>query len=161
MHSPNSPHSDPLTDMSRVVVSPSLEMLAELQALMQPAEDYPDLDRVRDVLGEAFVGELQSLYRSFHGGNDFVEFVMDQSIEIEPVALVDSLRAMSNRHFLWLVLGRIYRESDLPDPDSLETEESFVRERGGRFKYQRVGSDFSWCDRATATRETIADLWAR
>ncbi len=161
MHSPTAAQTDPLTNMSRVIVSPSLEMLAELQALMQPAEDYPDSGRVRDVLGEAFVRELQSVYRFFHGGNDFVEFVIDQSVEIEPEALIESLRAMSNRHFLWLVLGRIYPESDLPEPDSRGTVETFVRDQGGQFQYQLIGSDLSWCDQATETREKVADLWAR
>ena len=104
MHTQGPVASDPLTTLTRIVVSPAVEMLAELQALAQHAGEYPGEEEVRNILGESFIRELRSLYRYFHGGNDFIEFVMDQTITIEPAELARSVREMSNRHFLWLIL---------------------------------------------------------
>lgn len=161
MHTQSARAADPVSSISRVVVSPAVEMLAELQALMQPPGDYPGEEEVRSLLGEAFIRELRALYRFFHGGNDFLEFVMDLSIQVEPIRLIESVRQMSNRHFLWLILGRIHPEDQLPEPESAEQIESFLKRQNNRLLYQLVGSDFGWCDRATETRLKLAELWQR
>jgi DNA-binding transcriptional ArsR family regulator len=161
MHSQSPVASDPLASLTRIVVSPAVEMLAELQALAQHGGEYPEEEEVRSILGESFIRELRSLYRYFHGGNDFVEFVMDQSLKVPPAELARSVREMSNRHFLWLILGRIYPEDALPEPESQEQIDAFVKEQTGRLLYQLVGSDFGWCDNATEIRKSISDLWQR
>jgi DNA-binding transcriptional ArsR family regulator len=136
-------------------------MLAELQALAQHAGEYPGEESVRRTLGESFIRDLRSIYKFFHGGNDFIEFVMDQSPDIGPTELAEVVRTMSNRHFLWLILGRIYPEDELPEPESQDRIDSFIQGQSGRLLYQLVGSDFGWCENATEIRETLADLWLR
>ncbi|MCG8479781.1 MAG: ArsR family transcriptional regulator [Spirochaetales bacterium] len=151
--------SDHLYRLIRFEESAVLEMLESLLSLLDPVRN-PDWKRiVRDELGQRFFDRLADLYPHFHGGADFIEFAIAGDEPQDIPAFLAAVEAMPARHFLFLVLGRMYPEESLPETISRATVERFLEERKTRNHHQHIGADFAWCDDLPGLQRRLSTFW--
>lgn len=151
---------DSLQAITRFEESPVLEMLVSLQSLLDPVRHSEWKGVVRTALGQRFLDRLLDVYRHFHGGNDFIEFVLDNDQWHDIPAFIDQVARSAPRHVLFVVLGRMYPEQALPEQISRESVERFLDDRRTRNHHQHVGADFGWCDDLPELQRRVVALWS-
>lgn len=154
------PNVDEIARITTFRVSPLLEMLVSLQSLLDPVRNPDWKETVRDNLGRRFFERLQDQYVRLHGGSDLIEFALDTGIDHDDIpAFLDRVEGATRRHFLFLMLGRIFPEETLPEQISTNAVERFL-DRHARLEVGTlVGADYSWCDDVEQTQREVVSLW--
>ncbi len=152
-------HEIDLDAITTIRRSPVLEMLESAKSILEPARNPEWTDVVRETLGSAFVSRLRERYEPLHGGQDLAEFAFDVDDQSDLPGFIDHVESLTPRRFLFLVLGRVFPESELPEEISAAAVEAFLAARGVRDDAQHLGADFSWCDDLPRMQSELVSLW--
>lgn len=150
---------DPITQMVRFKTSSLFQTLVSLQSVTHPWRHREWTFQVQQTLGEEFVSEAQKLYEKFHNGCDFSEMAIDYEDYHDFDGFLDFVAQLPPRVFTFYVLGRIYRQEEIPDTLSEQAILALIREKGNLEHHQHSGETFEWANDVPGLQKKVVGLW--
>lgn len=152
---------DPLSPLIRFRTSLVFEMLLSLQSAAHEWRKREWAIEVRTALGDDFLEDLQSLYREFHLGCDFTEIAIDYSEYHDVPGFVNHVGGLSDRAFVFYILGRLYRLEEIPEKITQASLSEMINARTIEDEEREVGISVGWADDVGGLKTRLTRLWQR